>query len=534
AERLGGFGGRSDILAESMTYRGSASAYLDRLERLARATAVEVRDAGRTWVGAPHYTMLVSPFPTLQPGQTAVDRTILPPLGDPPDVSFPAIQRAKLSNGLSVMLMERHTAPLVNMTLAVDAGYASDTADRAGAASLALDLLDDGTTTKDTFQIVDQLDALGAQIVTASSLDLSFVRLRALKTNLAPSLVIFADVALNPSFPQGMIDLGKRRRVAQIGQEKAQPVPAAQRVVAPLIYGSGHAYGIPLTGSGFEATVSALTRDDLVRWHRDWFRPGNATLIVTGDVTLAALLPELERAFGTWAAGQAPAKRIQAVPRTTGRRVYLMDRPGAPQSVIVAAHVSEPGGQTEDLAIETVMLNFGGLATSRLNRNLRLDKAWSYGTAGQLVTARGQRPFVVIAPVQTDKTKESIVEVMKELRDIGGARPIAGEEFASIMRTQTLSLPGRFATLASLETAASQVLNYRYGDDYFGTYSRRVRTLGERELDQAARKFIRPDEVVWLVVGDLKLVEAGIRELNLGEVVRLDDDGRPVTATAGR
>jgi zinc protease len=470
--------------------------------------------------------------PSRQPGQTAVDRTILPPLGAPPDVSFPAVQRAKLANGLTVLLMERHGAPLVNMTLAVDAGYASDTADRAGAASLALDLLDDGTTTKDTFQIVDALDAVGAQIVTASSLDLSFVRLRALGANLAPSLAVYADVILNPSFPQAMFDLNKRRRLAQIGQEKAQPVALAQRVVSPLVYGTGHAYGNPLTGSGYESTVSPLTRDDLVRWHRDWFRPANATLIVTGDVTMAALLPELEKAFGAWPAGQVPAKRIQAVPGTSGRRVYLMDKPGAPQSVIVAAHVSEPGGQPDDLAVETVMLNFGGLATSRLNRNLRLDKAWSYGTAGQLLAARGQRLFVAIAPVQTDKTKESMVEVMKELRDIAGARPIAGEEFASIMRTQTLGLPGRFATLASLEAAASQLVNDRYADDYFSTYAARVRALGERDLDQAARRFIRPDEVIWLVVGDLSKVEAGVRELNLGDVTRLDDDGRPVSVEA--
>jgi zinc protease len=208
--------------------------------------------------------------------------------------------------------------------------------------------------------------------------------------------------------------------------------------------------------------------------------------------------------------------------------VYLVDKPGAPQSVIVAAHASEAGGQAEDLAIDTVMRNFGGIATSRLNRNLRLDKAWSYGTTGLLQDARGQRPFIVIAPVQTDRTRESIVEVNRELRDIAGARPISGEEFASIMRTQTLGLPGRWATLAALEAAAVQLVNYRYPDDYFSTYARRVRALAEPDLAAAARKFIRPDEVVWLVVGDLAKVEAGIRELGLGEVVKLDADGRPL------
>jgi zinc protease len=212
------------------------------------------------------------------------------------------------------------------------------------------------------------------------------------------------------------------------------------------------------------------------------------------------------------------------------KRVYLIDKPGAPQSVIVAAHVSDVGGTPDDLAIETVMLNFGGLATSRLNRNLRLDKHWSYGTQGVLAAARGQRPFIVIAPVQTDKTKESIIEVQKELSEIAGARAIRGEEFASIMRTQTLSLAGRFATLASLEGAATQLLNYKYADDYFSTYARRVRGLTEQSLASAASRFIHPDEVIWLIVGDLTQIEKGIRELNLGEVVRVDGDGRPTGA----
>ncbi len=531
AERLGGFGGRSDILAESMTYDGSPDGYLKRLEGTWKATATEVRTASKRWLDAPHYTLVVKPFAPATPTPTAtLDRNVLPSLGTPPDVSFPAVQRATLSNGLAVILLERHTSPLVNMTLAVDAGYAADTADRAGAASLVLDLLDDGTTTRDTFKIADDLDALGAQIVTGSSLDLSYVRLRALSRNLRSSLDIFADVVLHPSFPRDMVDLAKRQRLAQIGQEKVQPVAVAQRVVPALLFGSSHAYGNPLTGSGYERTVSALTPEDLIKWHRDWFHPNNSTVIVAGDTTLAAVVPELERVFSSWQKGQAPAKQIRPVTPPSARRVYLIDKPGAPQSVIVAAQVSDVGGTPDDLAIETVMLNFGGLATSRLNRNLRLDKHWSYGTQGVLTNARGQRPLIVIAPVQTDKTKESIVEVQKELREIAGARPIRGEEFESIMRSQTLSLPGRFATLASLENAATQILNYKYPDDYFSSYAKRVRSLTEANLATAASRFIHGDPSIWLIVGDLTQVEKGIRELNLGEVVHVDGDGRPVSA----
>jgi zinc protease len=524
-ERLGGFGGRSDVLAESMTFDGRSDGYLDRLERIATATAADVRAAGQRWLDAPHYTLLVSPHPALQPGQSSLDRTVVPPLGDPPEVTFPKVQRATLSNGLKVMLLERHSNAMVNMALALDAGYAADAPEKAGTASLALDLLDDGTTTRDTFRIADELDALGARIFTGSSLDLSLVRLQALSSALAPALAIYADVVQRPSFPQPMVELAKKRRLAQIGQEKATPTQVFTRVVPGLLYGPGHGYGTPLTGSGFERTVSAITRDDLVAWHRTWFQPGSATLVVTGDTTLAAIVPELEKAFSGWKAGTAPAKRVVPVGANNAGRVYLIDRPGAAQSVIVAAHASEPGGQPEDLAIDTVMRNFGGIATSRLNRNLRLDKHWSYGTQGVLQDARGQRPLFVVAPVQTDKTAESIAEVVKEIDGIAGARPIRGEEFASIMRVQTLGLPGRWATLQALEAAALQIVNYGYPDDYFSTYARRVRTLGEAELAAAARKFIRPSQVVWVVVGDLAQIEKPVRALNLGPVTIVDGDG---------
>lgn len=518
-ERLGGFGGRSDVLAESMTFGGRPDAYLDQLERMATATPAVVQRAGKTWLDTNHYTLVVRPFAKLSPGKTDVDRKVLPALGDAPDVKFPAIQRATLSNGLEVMLLERHSAPLVNMQLAVDAGYASDSAAKAGLASLAIDLMDEGTKTRDTFRIVDELDALGARISTGSGLDQSYVRLEALPMNLVPSLEIFADVVRNPAFPADMVALNTRQRLARIAQEKAQPVASALRIVPRLLYGPDHAYGKPLTGSGHTATVESITRDDLTAWHRSWFHPNNSTLIVAGDVTMKELLPAVERAFGSWQRGQAPAKKLETVPATPGRKVFLIDKPDATQSVIVAAHVTEPGGLPEDLAIETVMRNFGGIATSRLNRNLRLDKHWSYGTSGFVSDARGQRPFTVIAPVQTDKTKEAIVEVQKEIRGVAGERPIAGDEYASVMRNQTMRLPGSFETLASLQNAATRIVNVGYPDDYFANYAHNVRALSEEALNNAAKKIVRPGEVIWIIVGDLKKIEAGVRELDLGDVV---------------
>ncbi len=524
-ERLGGFGGRADVLAESMTYGGHPEAYLDRLERLARARPADVKALAQRWLDEPHYTLLVAPFPKLSPGPTAVDRKVLPALDDAPDVHFPALQRARLSNGLAVVLLERHNRPLVNVALAVDAGSSADSADQAGTAALALDLLPEGTARRDAFQIADALDALGARLATRTALDLSVVSLGTLRETLLPSLEIFADVIRHPTFPAAKVTIGRERLLARIRQEETQPVSAALRVIPRLIYGEGHPYAKPMTGSGTTATVEKLTRDRLVAWHRAWFQPGSSTVVVTGAVTLKDLLPALEQALGSWPKGQAPRKTLTAASPAGARRVYLIDKPGAPQSVIVATHVSLPAGQAEDLALETTMRNFGGMATSRLNRNLRLEKHWSYGTSGRVVDARGPRPFLVVAPVQTDKTKEAILEIAKEIRGVAGARPVQGEELASVLRSATLRLPGRFETLEALESAALQIVNYGYPDDYFARYAANARALREGDLAEAARRFVRPDDLVWLIVGDLAKVEAGIRELGLGDVVRLPATG---------
>ena len=527
-ERLGGFGGRSDILAESMTFGGDPEAYRAHLTEMSKATPAHVLESCRRWLNAHHYTLLVTPFPDFKADAPALDRKIVPALADPPEVVFPKVQRHELANGLKIMLLERSGAPLVNMALAVDAGYAADPSGSPGTASLTLNLMQEGTTSRDAFQIADALDALGAEVSADSSLDMSFVRLRALSANLPASLDLFADIALHPSFPEEMVQLGKRRQVARFGQEKAQPVGSALRLAPKILYGDGHAYAGPLTGSGNEASVTALRREDLVAWHKSWFTPGGATLIVTGDTTLANLLPQVERVFGSWKGGAPPRKRITEVPAGTGGKVYLVDKPDAQQSVIVASHVSEHGGRPEDLAMETVMRLFGGMSTSRLNRNLRLDKHWSYGVSGILTDARGQRPFLVIAPVQTDKTKESMVEVAKEIRGIASERPVKGEEFESIMRNMVARLPGRFETLAALESAAISLVNYGYPPEYFYDYGRNVRKLTEADLAGAASRFIHPQSVIWIVVGDLARIEAGVRELGYGEVVHLDADGNPI------
>lgn len=524
-ERLGGMGGRSDILAESMTYGGKPDAYLDKLETMATAQPLDVKTAAARWLQAHSYTMVVHPYPALKPEKTAVDRSVVPALGPAPEINFPAVQKATLKNGLKVILLERHNVPVTHVTLAVDAGFSSDQSHKAGLASLALSLLKEGSLTRDAYQLSNSLELLGATVNDFSLLDLSLVRLDVPSQNLRQALAIYADLTLHPAFPAKEFATQKQVRLSTIQQEKVQPVAMAQRILPSLLYGTAHRYGMPLTGSGAEQTVGSFTVADVKQWHETWFKANNATLIVTGDAKMETILPLLEANFGSWKTGDVPVKNIPAVPKNSGGKVYLLDKPDAPQSVIVAAHVSEQSGQPEDIAIQPVMQNFGGMATSRLNRNLRLDKHWSYGTTAYVLNARGQRPFVVIAPVQTDKTREAMAEVSKEIKGVAGERLLAGEEFASIMRNMTMRLPARFSTLASLDAAALEMVNYRLPEDYWSNYAGRVRTLTENELNAAAKKFIRPGELIWLIVGDVKKIEGGIRELGLGEVVHLDANG---------
>ena len=527
-ERLGGFGGRSDVLAESMTYGGSPEAYRKRFGVMNSASAEEVAAASRKWLGTHHYTLTVLPMPALAPGKSDIDRKVLPPLAPAPDVPFPRVQTSRLANGLHLYLIERHNLPLVNLALAAAGGSSSDAAGKLGLATFAANLMTEGTATRDSFRIAEELAGFGASVTGGGSVDTSTLRLRALKGKLAASIDVLADIALNPSFTPAMLELARARRLAQIRQERTTPVPVALRLMPKLIYGNGHPYAGPFTGSGSETTVRSITRDDLLEWHKTSFRPGSTALVAAGDLTMAELTAEANRAFGSWQPGEAPKREIGPAKGGAKGRVYLLDKPDATQSIIVAAHVTEASGQPDELALATVMRLFGGMATSRLNRNLRLDKHWSYGTQGVLPDAKGPRPLIVVAPVQTDKTKESMAEVAKEIRGIAGERPIAGEEFESLKRTVVLSLPGRFATLAALEQALLEVATQGVPPEYFYNYAANAREISAVSLNAAGAKYVRPAEVAWLVVGDAAKIEKGVRELGFGEVVRIDADGNPI------
>jgi len=529
-ERIGGFGGKSDVLAMNEVYGGSPDFYKTTLQLVAGATADDLRGTAKEWLSDGVYVLDVRPFPKYETVSSNVDRSKVPEAGAPPVASFPQMQRATLSNGLKVILVERASIPQVNFNLVLDSGWAADQSGLPGTTSLAMDLLDEGTQTRNALQISEELALLGANLNVGSDLDTATVFLSALKENLDPSLDLYADVILNPSFPADELERQRKRRLAQIQQEKVNPQAMALRVLPKLLYGAGHAYGNPATGSGTEESVKKMTRDDLAKFHSTWFKPNNATLIIVGDTKLAEIQPKLEKLFANWKSGEVPKKNLSPVADQKQPSVYILDRPGAIQSVILAAQLAPPRNNPNDISILTMNRILGGDFTSRINMNLREDKHWSYGSRTVLPDARGQRPYFVLAPVQTDKTKESVQEIQKELDGILGAIPITADELDKAKSTLTLTLPGQWETMNAVSNSIYQIVSFGLDDNYFNTFPEKVRAMRLEDVSGAAKSTVRPGALVWVIVGDRAKIEDGIRSLNLGVVQALDADGNPVAA----
>ena len=527
-ERIGGFGGKSDRLAQSQVFLGSPEAYKASLKRVHDATADDLKNVANKWLSDGVYILEVTPFPEYKADANGADRSKMPTPGVPPELKLPKLQRSTLSNGLKVILAERHEVPLVNFTLAIDAGYAADQLASPGTSSLTMSQLTGGTKTLNALQISDRQALLGAQISAGSNLDLSLVHLSALKAKLDDSLALYADVILNPSFPEADFARQQKQTLAGIKREENAPVAAALRVMPGLLFGSDHAYGNPLTGSGTTAGVSKMTREDLIKFHGAWFKPNNATLIIVGDTTLAEVTPKLEKLLSGWKAGTVPKKTVKTVNLPAKSVVYLIDKPGALQSVIVAGVVAPPQGNPEEIAIEAMNDGLGGNFGARLNMNLREDKHWSYGARMQFWDARGQRPYLSIAPVQTDKTKESLVEMNKEFHDVVGSRPLSQQELEKVQANETLSLPGSRETQNEVGNSILDLVQFGLPDDYYETYAGKVRALKTSDLADAAHQVVHPDQVTWVIVGDRAKIEAGVKELNLGELHYLGPDGKPL------
>ncbi len=527
-ERIGGFGGTSDVLAMNEVYGGSPDLYQTTLDRVRNATARDLQKTGNDWLTDGVYVLEIVPFAKYTSTTVGADRSEVPRMEESRKASFPTILRAELSNGLSVVFAERHAVPLVTMDLMINAGYAADYWGISGLANLTLDMMDEGTAKLDALEISDALALLGAELRTYSTMDYSTVSLSSLTANLSDSLDLFADVLLNPAFDEDEFARLQRQQLASIEQEKASPQALGMRLLPQVIFGADHPYGSSFTGSGTAESVVEMTAQDLKEFHGTWLNPGSSTLVVVGDTTLAELTKLLEGTLDGWKPGSAPEKEIPTVRDLDASQVYLVDRPGAPQSYIYAAQVAPAFEADSEWAIDAANTVFGGSFTSRINMNLREDKHWSYGARSRINPLKNQRTFIVSAGVQTDKSKESLVEVQKELTGILKGNPVTPEELDKIKQNKVQRLAGRWETLNAVKRELRQMVAFDLSDDYYDTYSENLEALTLADVRDAAGDLIKPDRLIWLVVGDLEKIESGIEELGLGTKHVVDGDGKVV------
>ena len=519
-QRIGGFGGKSDLLATCQTYTGNPGCYRDAAEYLDAATPSNMKATFAEWIDDTAYVLTILPSDEYGVNDEAVDRsTGVPYPTEKVSFKFPTLQTATLSNGAKVVLAQRADVPLVEMNFQFSFGYAQENNDELGYTNFMMDMLNEGTKKYSSLEFDEVLDSLGSNLGFGSGLDSSVVSVSSLKANLSDTLDLAKEALINPMFPQNEIDRIKKQTLASIVQEENRPASIAYRNIGKLLYGEDHPYGKPLTGTGVSATISSITREDIINVHTRAVNPANLTFAVAGDIDLDSLVTILENKFGDWNSdSNNNLKSLNKVALPDSRTIYLIDKPNAQQSYIVAGQLLPPSATDEEIKLSYMNYAIGGSFTARLNMNLREDKSWSYGVRTRLGDAKGQRAMLVTAPVQTDKTSESMIEIVNEYAAYLTTAPITEDELAKGKASKTLRLPGQFETLGALKSGVSGIVTYNRDLEYLNQLPQLLDEPSLMDVQEMAQTYIKPDQWTWLIVGDLDKIEEPIRNLNLGTV----------------
>jgi len=522
-ESVGGFGGRADLLNGYNVRTGDPGFLARDLGRYRAATPAGVTAAARRHLDLGRRVVLhIVPHGKPAAADLAVDRGTMPAAGKARDFAPPPIRTAELPNGLQLYLVEKHGLPLVQVNLVVRCGWAVDPAERPGTASLTADLLDEGTRSRDALAISDLARDLGAQLGSYSNFDGSYVSLGVLKRNLDAGLALLGDVVMNPTFPEAELERLRSQYLGRIHQEAVEPELTATKVFQKLMFGEGHPYAQPFSGTGTRASVAAITREDLVRVHEMYYRPGNAAVVVVGDITLDEAVAAVSRALRGWEPRPVPAVVVPPARPRQGARVCLVDRPGAQQSVILLGQAGLKRGDPDVLPLSVFNTPLGGQFMSRINLNLREDKGYTYGARTTSMTMAGGGVFLANAPVQTQYTKESVAELLRELREVRGERPLTGDELAAGKNQLIKSFPQRFQTIQGIAGQLADLVLYGLPLDDWATYRSRVDAVGAEEAARMAREHLDPDAMRLVIVGDRAVIEPGLRELGLGDIEVVD------------
>ena len=539
-ETLGGFGGVADRLNQYNHYLGDPG-YLEKdLGRYSKVTTESLRQKAESVLrtqarvvvyGIPGNKVIDDAAKSAPPAKSiAVEslpasnqdwRKSPPAPGPASQLTLPIPVTFKLSNGLSVYLIEQHSLPIVSANVIVLSGGERNPANRPGLASFAAEMLDEGTQKRSALQIAMDADRLGTSLYTGSSMDLSYVTFRSLKKNADGAFELMSDVLLNPAFPAEEIERIRHDRLTEILQQKDNPNITAAKVFSNVIYGQNHPYGY--TDLGTEESNKALTREDLHRFWNAGYAPGNSALVLAGDITKAEARALAEKHLGKWSGASSGSEPL-ATPQSSSRKVVLVEKTDSPQSAIRIGHVGVARSSPDYVPIDVMNTELGGLFSSRINLNLREKHGYTYGASSIFAFRRAAGPFIVGTSVHVEYTAASITELFREIERMR-SEEITPEELATAKDSISRSLPGLFETTPQAASSIGQLFVYDLPLDYYRTLPEHIDSVTAADVRQMAQKYLKPDEMAVVVVGELKKIQSQIENLKLGPVEIRDENG---------
>ena len=476
----------------------------------------------RRW-GALAVLLLISATPSAQQG---LDRKKIPTPGKTPELRVPAWTKSTLANGAELIVSEKHDLPLISFSITFLGGADQfEPAGKQSVASLTAALLSEGTKTRDAEALSNALQLLGTSVNASVSGESGSISFRSTTAKFPATLDILADILVNPTFPENGLERLRGQRLVQLTQARAQPGAIANRVFPRIVYGSDHPYGRVVT----EESLKAVTRADLVAFHKAYYQPGRALITVVGDTTAATVKPVIEKSLAAWTkGGERPSFTFPPVSAPKATTIFLVDKPGAAQSTFAIGRPGPPRNTPDFYALQVMNTMLGGMFQSRLNANIREEKGYSYGVTSSFGYGRGPGPFRTGGDIVTEKSDAALVEFMKELKGIIGGRPITDEELTTAKDALIQRLPATFASVSSINSALTTLWVQNLPDDYYQQYTKRVAAITRDDVLRVAKQYVTVDNLAIVIVGDRKVIEGPLKATNIAPIVYYDIEGNPV------
>jgi zinc protease len=476
----------------------------------------------RRWVGFA-ILLLLSAAPSAQQG---LDRKQIPAPGKTPELRVPAWTKSTLANGAELLVSEKHDLPLISFSITFLGGADQfEPAGKQSVASLTAALLSEGTKTRDAEALSNALQLLGTSVNASVSGESGSISFRSTTAKLPATLDILADMLVNPTFPENGLERLRGQRLVQLTQARAQPGAIANRVFPRIVYGSDHPYGRVVT----EESLKAVTRADLVAFHKAYYQPGRALITVVGDTTAATVKPVIEKSLASWTkGGERPSFSFPPISAPKATTIFLVDKPGAAQSTFAIGRPGPPRNTPDFYALAVMNTMLGGMFQSRLNANIREEKGYSYGVSSSFAYGKGPGPFRTGGDIVTDKSDAALVEFMKELKGIIGGRPITDEELTTAKDALIQRLPATFASVSSINSALTTLWVQNLPDDYYQQYAKRVAAITRDDVLRVAKQYVTVDNLAIVIVGDRKVIEGPLKATNIAPIVYYDIEGNPL------